>query len=200
MTSPRRTGRRPGSTATRQEIVEAARAEFAAHGFRGATLRRIAARAEVDPALVHHYFGDKDGLFAATVTLPDEALGRVLAALGDGVDCLGERLTRTFLGLFEAPATRDQMLIVVRSALTHDVARDRLRDVVEGTLLAGLAGEIPEPERRLRIELAMTQVVGLVLARYVLVVAPLCDLPLDDAVALVAPAVQRHLTGPLPAR
>ncbi|PFG41625.1 TetR family transcriptional regulator [Isoptericola jiangsuensis] len=196
----RRPGRPAGTTGAREQILDAARSEFAAHGYRGATLRRIAARAGVDPALVHHYFGDKDGLFAETVEPPAGVADRMAEALAGPPDQLGERVARTFLGVWESPKTRDQMLTVVRSALTHDVARDRLRGLVLGRVLDGaLAGTVPEHERRLRVELAMTQVIGIALARYVVELEPLATLPVDDVVALLAPAVQRHLLGPLPA-
>ena len=94
-----RTGRRPGNPDTRQAVLDAARATFAESGFDGASIRRIAGRAGVDPALVHHYFGTKDDLFMATVELPvnlPALLHRVGAA---GLDGLGERLVTTILSV-----------------------------------------------------------------------------------------------------
>jgi len=46
-------------------ILDAAEAEFSAHGFDGVTLRMIAGRAGVDVALTHYYFKSKDQLFVA---------------------------------------------------------------------------------------------------------------------------------------
>ena len=65
-----RTGRRPGGEDTKGSILAAARAEFGAKGYHPATIRGIAAGAGVDPALIHHYFGSKDDLFAASIDLP----------------------------------------------------------------------------------------------------------------------------------
>ena len=66
----RRTGRRPGSEDTRGRVLAAAREAFGERGFEGASVRDIAARAGVDPALVHHYFGTKQQLFVAAIRLP----------------------------------------------------------------------------------------------------------------------------------
>ena len=79
--SPGRAGRRrrAGDSGTSEAILEAARAQFAEHGYRGATIRAIAATAGVDPALVHHFYGTKEALFAAAMRLPvvpSQVLGR----------------------------------------------------------------------------------------------------------------------------
>ncbi len=63
-------GRRPGNADTRGEIIEAAKRVFAAKGYDGASLRAVAREAEVDPALVHHYFDGKASLFVAAMALP----------------------------------------------------------------------------------------------------------------------------------
>ena len=63
-------GRRPGNADTRGEIVEAAKRVFAAKGYDGASLRAVAREAQVDPALVHHYFDGKASLFVAAMALP----------------------------------------------------------------------------------------------------------------------------------
>lgn len=50
---------------TEQRILEAARAEFAAHGFAGARVERIARAADCNKQLIYHYFGNKEGLSRA---------------------------------------------------------------------------------------------------------------------------------------
>src|SRR5436190_21555417 len=99
-----RTGRRPGNQDTREAILTAARDAFAERGFDGASIRAIATTAGVDPALVHHYFGNKDQLFLAAIEAPinpAELLERVAA--GDPSD-VGERLVHTFLSVWDSPA------------------------------------------------------------------------------------------------
>ena len=78
----RRSGRRGGDSGTREAILAAARARFGDYGYDGATIRGIAADAGVDAALVHHFFGTKERLFAAAMrlpVLPSELLAAALA-------------------------------------------------------------------------------------------------------------------------
>ena len=110
----RRTGRRPGDSGTREAILAAAREAFAADGYERATMRGVARAAGVDPALVSHYFGSKQGLFEAAMRPPfdpAEALPRVLA--GDPAGA-GLRLAAFAVGvlpdpclLYTSPSPRD---------------------------------------------------------------------------------------------
>lgn len=65
-TTPQRE-RRPGSIEVRSRLLEAAAVEFAAHGFEGASTRRIAERAGVFQAQIGYHVGSKDDLWQATV-------------------------------------------------------------------------------------------------------------------------------------
>jgi AcrR family transcriptional regulator len=51
--------------ATRERILNAALAEFAAEGFAGARIQAIARRAGVNVRMLYHYFGEKEDLFRA---------------------------------------------------------------------------------------------------------------------------------------
>ncbi|MGH3306243.1 MAG: TetR family transcriptional regulator [Nocardioides sp.] len=190
----KRIGRRPGGQPTRREIVNAARDTFAAKGFRGSTIRAIAEAANVDPALIHHYFGNKEQLFAATLEFPEGAPDRLVSALTGPADGLGERLTRAYLQLWEAPATRGQMLIATRAALTDDDAMDRARPMVVAMLGQAAATDVPGPDPEKRFALAMAHLLGVAAVRHLSRVPPLCDLPLEELIASTAPAVQFHLT------
>src|SRR5215467_124181 len=99
--SSARTGRRPGPSTTRADILAAARASFAELGYDGTSVRGIAARACVDPALVHRFFGSKDEVLVAALAMdmqPDERIPDLMA--GDP-DALGERLVLYFLSVWE---------------------------------------------------------------------------------------------------
>ena len=94
---------RASPTAPARSILAAARELFAAQGYERTTVRDIAARAEIDPALVIRYFGSKDGLFARAAVfdlrLPD--LARRWTAPASG-----EALVRHFLDVWEGDAGR----------------------------------------------------------------------------------------------
>jgi AcrR family transcriptional regulator len=190
--SPPRRGRRAGSPETRAAILQAARELFAAHGYDKTTLRAVAERAGVDGALPSYYFGGKPGLFAAALELPirpSEAIGSVLAQ-SDRRDDLAERLLRMLLTVWDG-AAGGPLAALLRSATSQE---DLLNGFVEDEVLPLLRQAIDGPDAELRAAGAATQVIGLVLTRYVLRVEPLASSSADDVVALVAPSLQRYFT------
>lgn len=189
----KKTGRRPGSQPTRQEIVDAARATFAARGFRESTFRMISEAAGVDPGLITHYFGSKENLFAETLVFPEGAVDAVLAALEGDPAGLGGRLARAYLGLWENPATRGQMMIVSRSAVGGEVAMAHVRPQVLEVLDKVRSTPLPGPNPEERFALAMGQLFGIAAVRHLTAAPPLRDLPFDDLIDLVAPSIQLHL-------
>ncbi|MCB0893882.1 MAG: TetR/AcrR family transcriptional regulator [Nocardioides sp.] len=194
--APRR-GRRPGAPDTRAAILAAARSLFAAHGFAGTSMRAVAAEAGVDAALVHHYFGSKDDLFIAALELPVDPRVVVRPVIEGGVDDAGEQLMRLFVSVWDDEHTRTPLLALVRGILDPggaQLVQDGFLRMVLGPVGAGLG--IDEPERRL--PLVASQLVGLVVLRYVVGVEPLASMPAEDLVAVYAPTLQRYLTGPLP--
>lgn len=193
----RRPGRRPGSADTRGRILEAARAAFADLGFEGATVRRIAARAGVDPALVHHYFGSKQRLFVAAMEFPVD-VGATFAALAAGPrETIGERIVRTFVDVWDRPEVRPTVLGLVRSATTDPVAAAMFRRLLaEGPLLA-LASAVEAPDAGLRATLVGTQLIGIAMARYVARLEPIASLGPDELATAIGPTLTRYLLGDL---
>lgn len=195
MTARPARGRRPGDPeVTRRAILEAARATFTRAGYEKATIRAIAARAKVDPALVHHHFGTKEELFVAAHELPFSPAG-VRAVLEGGQGTLGERVARLYLtaafregGPFES---------LVRAAMTNPTARSMLRGFLEHGVLDTLAPYLGTPDARLRIMLAGSHLMGLFMARRVLGVDALREADLEHLVRVVGPTIDRYLTGEL---
>ncbi|WP_459987959.1 helix-turn-helix domain-containing protein, partial [Mycobacterium avium] len=88
-TPRRRRGRPAGSSGSRERILASARELFARNGIRNTSIRAVAAAAGVDSALVHHYFGTKEKLFAAAVQIPIDPM-QVIGPLREvPVDDLG---------------------------------------------------------------------------------------------------------------
>ncbi len=178
---------------TRATILDAARLAFSERGYDAVTVRGIAADAGVDAALVHHYFGTKEGVFVAALQLPfDPAVAAPSVLAGDPAQ-LGERLVRLLLSVWSAPETRAPLLVLLRSATTNEQAATLLREFVTRALLGRIAPALEGPDRELRVAGAATQLVGLALLRYVIRVEPLASASDDEVVALVAPQVQRYL-------
>jgi len=203
---PRRAGRRAGESRTREAILDAARRSFAEHGYDGTTIRGIAAGAGVNPALVHHFYGTKERLFAAAMrlpVLPGEILGRALGAaraqLGEEFAAhVGEVLIRTMLRVWDLAEVREAFLGLLRAAATTEQGMAMLREFVTGVILASLvrgAGLSGDVAGRYRAALVASQVIGLGFTRYLLRLEPIASASVEDLVAAVGPAVQRYLTG-----
>jgi AcrR family transcriptional regulator len=201
-------GRRPGESRTREAILDAARKRFGEHGYEGTTIRGIARDADVDPALVHHFYGTKERLFVAAMSLPvvpSEIITVVLNAERDRLGAefsarIGEILIDTMLQAWEVADIRTAFIGLLRSAATTDQGAAMLREFVTSTILASLtqvAGLGDDTEGRLRATLVASQVVGLGFARYVLGLEPLASATAEDLVAAIGPTIQRYLTGNL---
>ncbi|MFE7035222.1 TetR family transcriptional regulator [Streptomyces sp. NPDC057621] len=200
--TPRRRGR-PSRTdtqdapAARDRILAAAREEFAERGFEKTSMRAIAKSADVDSALVHHYFGTKEQVFEASIEV---AIGPLLTApgsIGEGpLDGVGERLARFFFGVWENPATRKALLAIVRSAVNNETAAGAFRRLISTQLLRRVALQLDLPDAELRAELAAAQLAGIAMLRYVIKVEPLASADPEQIINRVSPAIQSHLTAP----
>jgi AcrR family transcriptional regulator len=204
----RRSGRRSGDSGTKEAILAAARARFGEVGYDRATIRDIAGAAGVDPALVHHFYGTKERLFAAVMQLPvtpgdvlDAMLAAGAPAPGHG---LGEHVVRTMLGIWDVAEIRSTFLALLRTATTSDQAAAMLREFVTQNILSRVAGLVPGDavaggEAEFRAALVGSQVIGLGLARYVLALEPLARADTGTLAAAIGPALDRYLAGDLPA-
>jgi AcrR family transcriptional regulator len=189
-----RTGRRPGGSGTRDDILQAARKLFAERGYAGATIRAIAQEAGVDGALIHHFFASKEGVFTAAIEdtfAPSEILPPVLQA---GLDGMGERLVRTFLHKWEEPTTDQQLLAVLRSAVSNEEAAQLLRNFLTQELLGRISHALQGEDAEVRATLIGAHLVGVAFLRYVVAYGPLAHMPTESLVTLLSPTIQRYLT------
>lgn len=190
-----RRGRRPGSSSTRQTVLDVARTRFASDGFAATTIRLVAADAGVDVSLVMQFFRSKYALFAAVMNIPESALAR-LNTMFEGTDeHLGERVARTFLQTWDgAPEESEPLMAMLRGALVNEPARNQLRDFIESRLLTGTR-RLLSSDAGLRAGLASAMLVGLVTGRQIIGVPVLATADRETLVAIVAPAIQ-HLLAP----
>jgi AcrR family transcriptional regulator len=188
----RKRGPRQDGVQPREAILDAAREQFAALGFEGATMRAIARAADVDPALVSYYFGSKSGLFVESLRLPVNPTDAIEALLADGTDDLGARLVTRFLEVWDDPVSGEPVVRVLRSATSQP---ELMRDFVHRQIVPLLATAIDGPQAELRATAVASQMVGLAMARYVLRIEPLATAPPEQVVALIGPTLQRYLDG-----
>lgn len=184
--------RRRRSDATRAAILRAAQARFAAAGYDRATIRSIAADAQIDPSMVMRYFGSKAQLFAVAVD-PDLRLPDL-----SGVPRrrLGKVLVAHFLDRWEGDPGDDSLLMLLRSAATDEVARERMRHTFASQLIPVLASVVGDPsEVPRRAGLVASQLLGLALTRHILRLPPVVAMDSDLLIEQIGPTIQRYLTG-----
>jgi AcrR family transcriptional regulator len=180
-------------------IVAAARDEFAEHGWAGTTIRAVARAADVDPALVYHYFGSKEGLLDAATNPPQSWLENVAKVWATPIEDLGEALVKLLLASWADDEIGPTLRAILQTAAHEPSTREKLRRVVEGSLMgvSELGGD--ERDRLVRSGLISSQMMGFALMRYVWKIEPIASMTEDEAIAAITPNLQRYVDGDLTA-
>jgi AcrR family transcriptional regulator len=173
---------------TKAVILAAARERFAQSGYEAATIRAIAAEANIDPSMVMRYFGNKDQLFAAAAEFDLRFPDLTDIAPSD----LGATLVAHFLERWEDD---DALVVLLRSATTNADAAQRMKDIFAAQLLPAIGKFIPDDAPR-RAGLIATQVLGMALCRFVLRLPPVVAMSSDELVEWLGPTLQRYATAP----
>jgi AcrR family transcriptional regulator len=180
-----------------ERITRAARASFAEHGWAGTTMRGVARDAGVDPALVHYYFSSKEELLDASTMPPEEWVASIQGTTQVPLKARGEAIVRNVIWSWSQPAIREVLSSILQTAAHEPRTRQKLRTFLEASLLPTVAAPLADEERLLRATLVGSQVLGVMMLRWVWEIEPMASLSDDDLVALVAPTIQRYLSGRL---
>jgi AcrR family transcriptional regulator len=197
-TGPRRRGRPAGSSNTRERILVSARELFARNGIANTSIRSVAAAAGVDSALVHHYFGTKEKLFAQVVHIPIDPMAIIGPLREVPVEQLGYRLPSMLLPLWDSEVGTG-FIAALRSLLAGNetnLFRTFIQDII--AVEVGARVDNPPGSGIVRIQFVASQLVGVVIARYILELEPFASLPPEQIAQTIAPNLQRYLTGDLP--
>jgi AcrR family transcriptional regulator len=200
MTRPRvvkHTGRRPGQNITRGLIADTARKQFAALGYDRTSMRQVALEAGVDAALVTHYFGTKLDLFLAVVELPIDPVALIDHVVSGDADGAGARLAAAVLGVLDDEVRRRPMVGMIRAATAEPEAARLVRDFLTRNLLVPIAQRLEADDPEYRAGLAMSQIAGITLARYIVGIEPLATHPRERVAADLGATLQRYLLGEL---
>ena len=196
----KRPGRPPGPSDTRERILASARELFARNGIDKTSIRAIAAAAGVDPALVHHYYGTKEQLFAAAIRIPIDPMV-VLGPLRETpVEEMGYKLPSLLLPLWDSELGSG-FIAVIRSMLAGSTQVSLFRSFIQEVIAAEVGSRVDSPPGTgmIRVQFVASQLVGVVMARYILELEPFRSLPAERIARTIAPNLQRYLTGDLPA-
>ena len=194
----RRTGRRPGTSGARDEILAAAKRAFADGGYERTTIRGVARQAGVDPALIHHYFGNKRQLFVDAMDLPANpaAMMEDLVESADPEE-LGELMIRRMLDVWDNEEDRASLIAIVRTAMSDDQAATMVREFATKEILGVIVKAARGDNQELRVTLLASQVFGLLIMRYIIELEPLASADAATVAAAIGPTFQRYLTGPI---
>ncbi len=197
-TERRRPGRPPGTSDTRERILTSARELFARNGIDKTSIRAIAAAADVDPALVHHYYGTKTQLFAAAIHIPIDPMQIITRLQQIPVEDIGYTLPSLLLPLWDSEMGKG-LLATMRSILGGNdtsLIRSFLQEIIAKEV--GSRVDNPPGSGPIRVQFVASQLVGVLMARYILELEPFKSLPVDQIAETIAPNLQRYLTGDLP--
>jgi AcrR family transcriptional regulator len=197
-TERKRPGRPPGTSDTRERILNSARELFARNGIDKTSIRAIAAAADVDPALVHHYYGTKTQLFAAAIHIPIDPMQIIGPLQQIPVEEIGYTLPSLLLPLWDSEMGKG-FIATLRSILAGSdpsLVRSFLQEVI--TKEVGSRVDDPPGSGPVRVQFVASQLVGVVMARYILELDPFKSLPVEQIAETIAPNLQRYLTGELP--
>jgi AcrR family transcriptional regulator len=197
-TGRRRPGRPAGASDTRDRILASARELFARNGIDRTSIRAVAAGAGVDAALVHHYFGTKQQLFAAAIHLPIDPMTVLIPMRETPVEELGFRLPSVLLPIWDSELGAG-LIATLRSLLAGpdvSLARSFLQEIVTAEVAPRV--DNPPGTGMIRAQFFASQLMGVVMARYIVQVEPFASLPAEQIVATIGPNLQRYLTGDLP--
>jgi AcrR family transcriptional regulator len=195
----RRGGRRPAPSGTREAILAAAGRHFAERGYDRASLRGIAAAAGVDQKLIAHFFGSKQQLFVAAIGLPLNPAELLPAILAGDRESIGDRIAALLVTVLEQPSLHQRLTGIVRAAASEPEVARMLREFLARELFEPAAQMLASDDGPFRANLVGSQIVGLVMTRYVLQIEPLASMPPEAVAAAVAPTLQRYLLGQLAA-
>jgi AcrR family transcriptional regulator len=189
-----RPGRWRTGAKSKQRILETARQLFRQHGYAGTTVRAVASEAEVDPAMVFYFFNTKQGLFAAAVEMPPSIPPAIEAIFEGGLDGIGERIVRTLVETLDA-GEGSPLVLLARSAPTHDESAALLREFIGQEITARLAALLTGPDVAMRIGMVDVQIMGLATVRHIVRIDPIASASVDELVDRFGPLLQECLTG-----
>lgn len=181
-------------------ILTAARAEFAENGWAGTTIRAVARTADVDPALVYHYFGSKEGLLDAATVPPPRWLDAVAQTWTRPPDELGQALAKLAITVWADEQIGPTLRAILLTAAHEPSTRDKLCRVVESQLIGASQLDCDDHERLVRAGLISSQIIGMALLRYVWQIEPVASMTDDELVAAIAPTLQRYVDGDISGR
>lgn len=156
----------------------------------------MAARANIDAAMVHRHFGTKQQLLLAAIGLPRDLTDVLAGTLPGDVAGVGERVVRGFVELWDtAPLHSASFHGMLRLATSSPASASALRDYLTGTIGVALARTLDEHIPEQRVGLVGSQLLGIAVARYLFRLEPLASATPQEIAVELGWIVQQLLVG-----
>lgn len=180
------------SERTRETILTCARQLFAKLGYEKTTVREVAERAHIDPAMIIRYFGSKDGLFAEAASVE---LALPSSAELDPSD-VGRAMVEHFLEIWEGSGSKQGLAVLLRSAASNSYASTKMREAFLAQVMPFIAAMGDPATAPRRAGLVASQLLGLAVCRYVLKLPSVVALSRAEIIASLSPTLQRYVLEP----
>jgi AcrR family transcriptional regulator len=192
MTNQSTVTKKRDSAATQQALLDAARDLFGMRGYDETTLRDIGERAGVDAALIARYFGNKAALYIAV--LASESMQYRGATIDESIDEMVELLLTRSDTKGVGPIT----LALLSSEIDPEI-RAAAAERIQRRLVNRLAEQMREdltPEVRVRAEIAVASLIGIIFMRAEGGFDALSSAPREQVQALVSTMLRTALNPP----
>ena len=183
----------------KQELLDAAIDYVAEHGMADTSLRQIAAAIGTSHRMLIHYFGSKEGLLDAATNPPQRWLENIAKVWTSPLDELGAALITLLLASWADDEIGPTLRAILQTAAHEPSTREKLRRVVEGSLMGVSQLGVDEHDRLIRSGLIASQMMGFALMRYVWKIEPTASMTDAEAISAIAPNLQRYVNGDLTA-
>lgn len=193
--SPSKAGRRTGETTTRNDILTAAKNLFAEHGFEGTSMRAIAAHASVDPALIRHFFGNKEALFAQIISEQFALANQMRDSFHADQSNRGRAVVAAYLQMWNSKEIKPLLLGLVRSAISSSGGNEKMREAAWELFSTGPFGPGKTNIDPIAFSLMSSQLLGLAVGRYLMELPHLTSLSDQRIINELSPVIQRYIDG-----
>lgn len=190
--SEKTSGRRAVEHHSKSSILKAAQTEFAKDGYDKTTLRQIAKTADVNAAMIVHFFGSKQKLFVEAMVPIFEGPKQLPQALEGDIVTLGFRLATRFVTITSQPSTQKLMLGLLKSVSSEEKAAEMLRIFIGEAIINRVKPFLPGKNKELQANILGSQLVGIFIARYIIKIEPLASTDASELIKYLAPRLQAH--------
>lgn len=156
-------------------------------------MRSIATRASVDPALIRHFFGNKEALFTHIITEQFALANQMRDSFQSGNSNRGRAIVSAYLQMWNSEDIKPLLLGLVRSAISSADTNSKMRDAAWELFSTGPFGPGTTNIDPIAFSLMSSQLLGLAVGRYLMELPHLTSLSDTRIINELSPVIQRYI-------